>query len=217
MSTPVKSADMDKISPVQYWEVAIKRYICGDIEALLEWQAENAGPLLNSTMAGIDAAGGCLYEFKKDNSKSRSVQFMKQNMKIPEDAATCIYEMMRCGMFHEGGVKLGVVLKRKNPEKPSSIFWRMGKELYIGADNFARHFINIINTLPSDEITHTPCPRLPTDLNKCIESLDGFSLQADPDSDQLIFNTGPKDQAVSTSSPSPMATKQAGSTAQSEK
>jgi hypothetical protein len=93
------------------WETYVTKaieYSRGDIKELLDAELQVAGPLLVVTLNGIDAMGGIVYGFRKEdkpdqgNSRERSVTFMSHYMTIgcSQEALEVIYTALRCGMAH---------------------------------------------------------------------------------------------------------------------
>ena len=151
----------------KHWDDVIKRNICGDIEALLETQdvrlRDKAGPLLDSVMAGIDAAGGCLYGFCK-GSLERSVRFMTKEMHLCEELAGVVYDLVRCGMVHEGITKWGVAFHRGKPRCKDcrdagwAGIYSEQQRLNICVDCFAGCFVKAVDGVADGKILYTPPP-----------------------------------------------------------
>jgi len=139
--------------------MVIKKYNCGDIEALLNCKCpelqDKAGPLLNSIMQGIDAAGGCLYEFKENNSRTRSTRFMKEKMGFDKKLAGYIYSSVRCGMFHEGVTKTGVRFSRRSPNNETGI-WESNGKLEICVGSLGPYYLKCIGAIKSGDIKYVP-------------------------------------------------------------
>ena len=161
------SASAAEFDPVKYWKTVVVEYLCGDITALLSCQncglRDKAGPLLHCVMAGIDAAGGCLYGFKDENgrgnSKKRSIRFMVEKLYLDEKLATLIYECVRCGMAHEGITKSGIVFRRgygaANGQN-HGIYKAEDGSIGICVDCFARYYLRVIRGIEDNEITNIP-------------------------------------------------------------
>lgn len=99
---------MTAIKPGDYFKAVILRYNKPDIEELLASGTDRAGPLLACVVNGIDAMGGLLYGYRRNNSASRSISFMTNCMRLPEDHARLIYTAVRCGLAHQAVTKSGV-------------------------------------------------------------------------------------------------------------
>src|SRR4051812_31368532 len=95
----------DKAKVEAYFKQVVQEYICGDIVELLKVELDKAGPLLACTVNGIDTVGGMMLDFT-NNSKARSIEFMRQHLGLSADAASLMYAVVRCGMAHEGVPKL---------------------------------------------------------------------------------------------------------------
>ena len=89
----------------KYFEQFYK-YSKSDVGVLLGLDT-NAGPLLITILNGIDILGGMCYEFKKNNSTKRSIDFMKNEMGIAKPVAELLYKNIICVMEHKGMPKMG--------------------------------------------------------------------------------------------------------------
>ncbi|MCK4823701.1 hypothetical protein KA005_48560 [bacterium] len=90
-----------------YFEKSAIKYSKGDVIALLDSRLPCAGPLLTTTLNGIDNLGGMCYGFDQKVG-DRSVKTMIKKMEIPQALAEFLYEAVRCGIVHQGMPKMGV-------------------------------------------------------------------------------------------------------------
>ncbi len=91
-----------------YFERSVIKYSKGDVEALLESKLPCAGPLLVTTLNGIDNLGGMCYGFGSGNVGERSKQFLHEKMGLSKGLAAFLYESVRCGIVHQGMPKMGI-------------------------------------------------------------------------------------------------------------
>lgn len=96
-------------NPIDYFCHDLWRYNGGDVRALLHVRLPQAGPLLNTVLAGVDAAGGFVYGFKNGNSRDRSTKFLVGYIGVASKMqAEFIYRFARCGISHQAATKPGV-------------------------------------------------------------------------------------------------------------
>lgn len=99
---------MSKTNAKEFFERAVAKNILGDIQYLKSNHGGRAGPLLSCVANGIDVMGGILYGFET-GSADRSKRFMATHMSLSTDLANATYRVVRCGVTHEGGPKLGLL------------------------------------------------------------------------------------------------------------
>jgi len=147
---------------IAYFQRSAVKYSKGDVEELLRKRLDCTGPLLTVVLNGIDNLGGMCYGFGPRNVGSRSVTFMKNEMNIPESVAESLYEIVRCGIVHQGMPKIGIIFyldydrldKGKIVRKNSDYIWLNVTELaysYLEA-------IDLIADDPEKHIYHYPKP-----------------------------------------------------------
>src|ERR1017187_4519146 len=87
-----------------FWHV-VYDYNCSDVQKLLDVRLNACGPLLASTLGGIDVLGGMMLGFAV-GSQRRSIAFMEKHMGLDLEIAAMIYSLFHCGLFHEGVPKM---------------------------------------------------------------------------------------------------------------
>ena len=142
-----------------FFQTSVLKYSKRDVEELLEKKLNCAGPLLTIVANGIDNLGGMCYGFKK-GSKDRSVDFMVHKMNMPEALAKAIYEIVRCGIVHQGmpkvGFDYGVLYDR--PEK-RQIYYKAGDSICLSVVEFAYAYLEAVDHIamnPEKHIRHYP-------------------------------------------------------------
>ena len=149
----------------KYFEQFYK-YSKSDVGVLLGLDT-NAGPLLITILNGIDILGGMCYEFKKNNSTKRSIDFMKNEMGIAKPVAELLYKNIRCGMEHQGMPKMGIeFFIEKNDGIPNreKVFCKniAKKYLRLNVSAFAHLYIDVLDKVDSDikkYIHYNPVPK----------------------------------------------------------
>jgi hypothetical protein len=91
-----------------YFQRSVIHYSKGDVETLLKAKLDCAGPLLVTTLNGIDNLGGMCYGFGRDNVGERIKCFLADKMHLSKSLAAFLYESVRCGEVHQGMPKMGL-------------------------------------------------------------------------------------------------------------
>ena len=144
--------------PKVFFEKVICEYICGDLEwFLMRKKTPPLGPVVACVGTGIDAAGGCVFGFKEDNSRQRSVKFMREYMGMTEEVAEVIYACVRCGYVREGLNSLNVSWFADDPRRLQTCVYvyRYKDEVLVDLVEVVRAYLNAIQQLwqnPSDVI-----------------------------------------------------------------
>lgn len=153
-----------------------------DIKECLKLKS-NAGPVLVMVVNGIDILGGMCYGFKKDNSKERSIKFMKNKMGVAKPVAQLLYENIRCGMIHQGAPKgtpeMGVefyIQQDDDITNKEKFFCKNIEKNYLrlNVSAFAFLYIDTINKIDSDieeHIHYNPLPKTEEEKKKLKDML----------------------------------------------
>lgn len=144
-----------------FFNWSVNKYSRINVQKLLDAELECAGTLLEVILNGIDNLGGLYYGFDKGSSKRRSIQFMKEIMKIDESLAKFLYEIVRCGIVHQGTPKIGVkyFLEYKYSEKGKIFYKSSDGHIWLNVVGLARLYldtIEIINSNPEQYIHDYP-------------------------------------------------------------
>lgn len=148
-----------------YFNTVIVGFVCGDIDALLEWSKTNhkghiCGPLLACTFKGIDTLGGMMCGFKTP-SGCRSEKFMQERMRLSEDESETLYRRARCGLLHEGAPQKGVGICIDH-RYPTLLFHRRrsdtGKCVHVNVVALAQRFRAAVEAIREDPsgLKHVP-------------------------------------------------------------
>jgi hypothetical protein len=147
-----------------YFDHVVLKYNCGDIQALLEAQLEQAGPLLACTVNGIDTAGGMMLGFSQ-GSKNRSVAFMSNDMSLTSEESEWMYSAVRCGLAHEGvpNQPLRFFVHYERCDRGTFLYSGFGdRSLWLNVTELAYCYVDAIHRIASnvhEHMNHVPSPR----------------------------------------------------------
>ena len=144
-----------------YYDRIILGYLVRDSRHLLANQETRSGVLLAPVTSGIDAIGGALLGFRKNNSAQRSRFVMEQQMGVDPKLASFIYESVRCGLVHQGTATYGLrFFAEYDPIARHSLAYD-GRDNWIYLDSvaLAQKFISAAQNIwenRREEILHRP-------------------------------------------------------------
>jgi hypothetical protein len=138
-----------------YFEKSAIKYSKGDVIALLNSRLSCAGPLLTTTLNGIDNLGGMCYGFAQQVG-DRSIKVMTEKMGFPEDVAKLLYEVIRCGIVHQGMPKMGLeFFVAYNRFAGDEIFYKKSDGyIFMNVTEFAYRYLDIIDKITRDPEIH---------------------------------------------------------------
>ena len=138
-----------------YFEKSAIKYSKGDVKALLDSRLPCAGPLLTTTLNGIDNLGGMCYGFNKPVGE-RSIKVMKEKMGFPEGVAKFLYQVIRCGIVHQGMPKMGLeFFVGYNRFAGDEIFYKKSDGyIFMNVTEFAYRYLDIIDQIARDPEMH---------------------------------------------------------------
>jgi len=138
-----------------YFEKSAIKYSKGDVIALLHSRLSCAGPLLATTLNGIDNLGGMCYGFDQPVG-DRSTKVMTEKMGFPEDVAKFLYQIIRCGIVHQGMPKMGLeFFIGYNRLDGDEIFYKKSDGyIFMNVTEFAYRYLDIIDKIARDPEIH---------------------------------------------------------------
>lgn len=144
-----------------YFERSVIKYSKGDIQALLKSELPCAGPLLVTTLNGIDNLGGMCYGFRTGNVGERSTKFLHEKMGVPEALAEFLYKSARCGLVHQGMPKMGLefFVQYDGSNKDEIFYEQPGKYIILDVTELADRYLKAIDKIaaePEKHIDHRP-------------------------------------------------------------
>lgn len=150
----------------EYFEHVVTKYNCGDVQALIDARLSVCGPLLATTVNGIDLVGGMIEGFS-NNSQSRSVNFAERFLGLTTEQARALYVLFRCGLSHEGVSKQETVFFLDYDARPKNFMYSVEPEKILALDvtQLARQYlaaVQAIATDPSKYVSFVP-PSKPKD------------------------------------------------------
>jgi hypothetical protein len=156
----IMATDKDKVEV--YFKHVVEQYNCGDIRQLLDLRLREIGPLLACTVNGIDTVGGMMLGFR-EGSKKRSVEFLRQHLRLSKEEAELTYCLVRCGLSHEGIAKLRVgILVHYQRILPGTVLYKSPDDLiWLNVTELAWLYLDAVDTIGKDlhsHLHHTPEP-----------------------------------------------------------
>ena len=144
-----------------YFQRSVIHYSKGDVESLLNAKLECAGPLLVTTLNGIDNLGGMCYGFHRDNVGDRIKDFITHKMHLSKSLATFLYESVRCGAVHQGMPKMGLEFFVQYDGPHEGIIFYSESDGYVILDvtQLAKRYLKTIEEIakePEKHINHYP-------------------------------------------------------------
>lgn len=144
-----------------YFKRSVIKYSRGDVKALLESKLPCAGPLLVTTLNGIDNLGGMCYGFKDANVGKRSTKFLHEKMGLSEGLAAFLYKSVRCGIIHQGMPKMGLeFFVQYDGSNGGEIFYEQSdKYVILDVTELAHRYLKAIKKIaaePEKHINHHP-------------------------------------------------------------
>jgi hypothetical protein len=91
-----------------------------------------------------------------NNSKSRSVHFMKKYLALSEEEATLLYKLVRCGMDHEGTTKLAIKFFVHYGRQKKDVFLYKDAEncIWLNVAELAYVYLDAIDLIANDVHAH---------------------------------------------------------------
>lgn len=142
---------MSKIESKAFFERSVIKYSKSDVCSLLKAKLNCAGPLLEIIVNGIDNLGGICYGFSK-GSRERSIRFMKEKMNVSESLAQFLYNIVRCGITHQGIPKIGLIyfVEYDYPDKEKIFCKDTEENIYLNVVGLAQLYIDTIDDIKTD-------------------------------------------------------------------
>jgi hypothetical protein len=157
------------MDPVErYFESVVIGYNCGDVQTLLDTRLDACGPLLISTMNGIDLLGGMMRGFN-GKYEARSTAFMIKHLGLSSKQAHLMWRLVRCGVSHQGATSPAVWLiacyDRVNPgtflyklspitSPPFSPMEILPPVVVLDVTELARRYLEAVDLISRDVLQH---------------------------------------------------------------